>query len=324
MNVLSQCEIDDDGYKTCAFTIDELFVHSKPYKIITQSPYLVTRTEIEGIYAFLDLGFSGTIEQSEENSHGQWGDAVLDKAIDEAGSHILMIGLSSMKKFPSFLVDYKSNVVVFGAPKPPTAVEAQGARPFRSFESEMFAIEVQLRDLRNREVTVLAFVDTGNPATMIMNKAFDNELSDFGVDSTCGCNVPGLEEVTVQNSNLTLKSHNIDLFMLGHKLNDTLRGVCDISECGSEHTNTTIRNPAVTPAVSLNIGNDSFTKLPYFYIDFQSHRFYIQPKTPVRQQVQDTPETEDEDEESDSWGWLLVKVVSGLAVFLLVMSVLFV
>jgi len=286
VDVLKNCELNDEGFSECPFKITELFQAGKSYEMITARPYLVVHTEISGVYAFVDLGFSGSIEQSESNSHGLWKNATLDAAKDENGSHVLMIGLTALKHFGSFTLDYRSQTISFDQPAPPDSQVVDGARPFSSFESEMFALNVILRDDSGREAAALAFIDTGNPSSFVLNKAFAHELAGFGVDSSCKCGTPGLESVSVQGANLTLKSHDIDLFMGGHHLNETLRGVCDVSECGSEHLNTVIRNPKIHPAVSLNLGNDSLTKLSYLHIDFDAHEVRAPRPPPVVHQPQ--------------------------------------
>lgn len=312
MNALETCELDSNGYKTCGIHIDQLFVAGKSYSILTAEPYLVTETETPNIYAFLDLGFSGTIEQSERSSHGLWKHPTLDSAIDEKlGSQILMIGLTSMKKFHNIRIDYKEKVVVFSTTMPNNAAEVRAARPFSNFESEMFAPEIMLSDLKQRRANVFTLLDTGNPSTFIMNKAFAQELSDFGVDSSCACGVAGLEKVTVQNANLTLKEHAIDVFINGQKVLDTIRGVCDVAECGSEHLNKTIRNPGVHPAVSVNLGNDALAKMEFLYIDFQKHKFFV-PRAQARNRIE-----ADEEGENDDWIFLLLKIAGGLAIVLL-------
>ena len=298
--ILEKCEGE---LRECAFEISELFKPKKPYRIVTASPYLVTKTEMDNIYAFVDLGFSGKIEQSEPSSHSLWGNQELDSAYDEElGSRILMVGLTSLKRFQRFLVDYKNSLIVFDVAPPSGATEVEGARSFKHFESEMFALSSQITDLKGRQAQVFSFIDTGNPRTFIHNEAFRHELSDLGIDSSCKCGTPGLEDISVQNSNLTLKEHDLSLTMAGHLLTNRVRGVCDKTECGSEHTNTTIRNVSVHPAIALNMGNDALTSLKFIYMDFDQHKFYV-PTAPSRQKMvlmeTDLERMEEEEERED-------------------------
>lgn len=317
MNALGSCKLAKSGYKECGIKITDLFTAQNKYEIVTAKPYLVVRTNLDNIFAFLDTGFSGQIEQSERSSHGQWGHDALDSALSDAGSHVLMVGLKSMKHFPSLLVSYKDRVVLFGAPPPPSAAELTVARSFRSFESEMFAPEITLQDTKDRRLNVLTLLDTGNPSSYIYNKAFKNELMDFGLDSTCACDVPGLESITVQDANQKLKRHSISLYVAGHKTDDTIKGVCDISECGSEHLNKVIRNPTVVPQVTVNLGNSSMAALAYFFLDFDNHKMLV-PSSRSRNLVEPA-----EADSEDNYLYFLAKLTGGILLVFLVLAVLF-
>lgn len=304
----------------CEFDITEI-LSKNIYKIVTSEPYLVIETDAPGIFAFIDLGFSGGIEQSTPDAHGQWQSQRLDDAIDkESGSKVLMVGLTALKRRRSFQIDYKHRIVRFDTPLPAGATEVRLARSFKEFESEMYAVSIHLADHKGRSAPAYGFVDTGNPRSYILNEAFRHELADLGMDSSCSCESIGLQDVTVQNHNLTLREHQIDLFLAGHRLNNTLKGVCDVSECGSEHLNTTIRNPTIKPQVAVSLGNDSLSKLAYIYIDLDRHTLFVAP-APARQRLAAEPEQEPLDEGEGEYRTLLF-VISG-AIFSVLLIALF-
>ncbi len=277
MNVI-ECALDDDsGFVECNATIKDFFQIEKFYNIVTHVPYLVVETDIPDSYAFLDTGFSGAVERSELSTHQSqsWGHDILNAAYNKDGSRIYMIGLTSMKEYSSLLIDYDDMKLGFGI-APTESKEIRQSRSFTNFESEMFSIETTLFHPRRRaKAMVFSFVDTGNPSTFIMNGALKNELSDFKIDARCDC-ADELDRVRVQDAVLSLRDEDIQLFVGGLRLLDTIKIVCnkDDGPCATERYNSTIRNHDIRPAVAINIGNDALSRLGFVYIDFNEHRFY--------------------------------------------------